>query len=104
VVVAGGSHWREGSTETLEFHMRESGLGLRARLAAGARLAPLILRVGPDGEAAIELRAVDDLEPLRAALAGMVEAATSDPDAPLGRGPLRPRAVLDALETALEPG
>jgi hypothetical protein len=104
LVVAGGSHQREASTEILELHLRESGLGLRARLAAGERLAPLTMRIEPGGGAAIELRAVDDLTPLRAALAGMVEAATADPDAVLGAGPLRPRAVLDALAAALEPG
>ena len=85
-----------GEHRTLQLRLRESGLGLRARLAGGERLAPLQLRIGPDGEAALELRALDDLTPLRAALAGMVEAATADPDAALGR-PLRRRAVLDEL-------
>jgi hypothetical protein len=104
LVVAGGRHRRDAGAETLELHLRESGLGLRARLAAGERLAPLTLHTGADGEAAIELRAVDDLTPLRDALIGMIEAAGADPDAALGAGPLRPRAVLDALAAALEPG
>ena len=56
LVVAGGSYRREANTETLQLRLRESGLGLRARLAGGERLAPLQLRIGPDGEAAIELR------------------------------------------------
>jgi hypothetical protein len=34
----------------------------------------------------------------------MIEAAGAEPDAALGAGPLRPRAVLDALAAALEPG
>jgi hypothetical protein len=81
--------------------LRESGMGLRARLAGGERLERLILRIGPDGAAAIELRALDDLTPLRAALAGMVEAARVASDAALGAGPLRRRSVLDELAAAL---
>jgi hypothetical protein len=102
LVVAGGSHRREADTETMQLRLRESGWGLRARLASGEQLAPLQLRIGPDGEAAIELRTVDDLAPLRTALAGMVKAALADADAALGAGPLRRRAVLDELATALE--
>jgi hypothetical protein len=102
LVVAGGSHRREADTETMQLRLRESGWGLRARLASGEQLAPLQLRIGPDGEAAIELRTVDDLAPLRTALAGMVEAALADADAALGAGPLRRRAVLDELAAALE--
>jgi hypothetical protein len=52
--------------------------------------------------ASIELRAVDDLAPLRAALAGLVEAASADAHAALGAGPLRRRAVLDELAAMLE--
>jgi hypothetical protein len=104
LVVAGGSHRREASIETMQLRLRESGLGLRARLAGGEQLAPLQLRIGPDGEAALELRAVDDLAPLRAALTGMVERALADPGAAVGAGPLRRRAVLDELAAALEPG
>jgi hypothetical protein len=104
LVVAGGSYRREANAETLQLRLRESGLGLRARLASGEQLAPLQLRIGPEGEAAIELAAVDDLAPLRTALAGMVEAALADADAALGAGPLRRRAVLDELAAALEPG
>jgi hypothetical protein len=103
LVVAGGSYRREANTETLQLRLRESGLGLRARLAGGERLTPLQLRIGPDGEAALELRALDDLASLRAALAGMVEAAVADPGAALSAGPLRRRAVLDELAAALEP-
>ena len=102
LVVAGGSHRREGSTEALELRLRERGLGLRARLAGGERLAPVMLRIGQDGKTAIELSVVDDLSPLRAALAGMVEAASADPGAALGAGPLRRRAVLRELADALD--
>ena len=99
LVVAGGSYRREANTETLQLRLRER-VGAPRRLAGGERLAPLQLRIGPDGEAALELRALDDLAPLRAALAGMVEAAVADPDAALGAGPLRRRAVLDELAAA----
>ena len=103
LIVAGGSPIAVASTETFELRLRESGLRLRARLAGGERLAPLTLHIRPDGMVAIELRAVDDLTPLRAALAGMVEAALADPSAAaLGAGPLRRRAVLDELAVALE--
>jgi hypothetical protein len=101
LVVAGGTHGREANADRLELRLRESGMGLRARLAGGERLEPLILRIGPDGAAAIELRTLDDLTPLRAAVAGMVEAARVDSDAALGAGPLRRRAVLDELAAAL---
>jgi hypothetical protein len=101
LVVAGGANGGEARTETIELRLRESGLGLRARLAGGERLAPLGLRVGTAGEAMVELRAVDDLAPLRAGVAGMVEAAAGDPDAALGAGPLRRRALLDELAAAL---
>jgi hypothetical protein len=102
LVVAGGTHRREASSETLELSLRESALGLHARLAGGERLTPLTLRIGPDDEITIELGAVDDLAPLRGAVAGMIETALADPDAGLGAGPLRRRAVLDALATALD--
>jgi hypothetical protein len=101
LVVAGGTHGREANADRLELRLRESGMGLRARLAGGERLEPLILRIGPDGAAAIELRTLDDFTPLRAAVAGMVEAARVDSEAALGAGPLRRRAVLDELAAAL---
>jgi hypothetical protein len=104
LVVVGGSPRRAAGAATWELDLRESGLRLRARLATGERLAPLTLRMGADGMVAIELRALDDLAPLRGAVEGMIEAAGAEPDAALGAGPLRPRAVLDALAAALEPG
>lgn len=102
LVVAGGRYGREANADTLELRLRESGSGLRARLAGGARLEPPTLHIRPDGTAAIELRAVDDLAPLRAAVAGMIEAARVDPNAGLGAGPLRRRAVLAELAAALD--
>jgi hypothetical protein len=102
LVVAGGTHAREANTEIFEVRLRESGLGLRARLAAGERLASPTLHIQPDGTAVLELRALDDLAPLRAAVAGLVEAALVDPDAALGAGPLRRRAVLDELAATLD--
>jgi hypothetical protein len=102
LVVAGGTHAREANAEIFEVRLRESGLGLRARLAGGERLGSPTLHIQPDGTAVLELRALDDLAPLRAAVAGLVEAALVDPDAALGAGPLRRRAVLDELAAALD--
>ena len=81
--------------------MREAGLGLAARLPGGERVTPVVLRLGEDGAAGVELGLVDDLAPLRGALSGMVATATTRPTAALGAGPLRRRAVLMELSAAL---
>jgi hypothetical protein len=60
------------------------------------------VHIRPDATTVIELRALDDLAPLRAAVAGMIEAARVDPSAALGAGPLRRRAVLAELAAALD--
>ena len=99
IVVGGG---RAAGGDTLEFRLREAGLGLSGRLAGGERLAPVTLHLGQDGAAAIDLGIVDDLEPLRGAMTIMAEAASADPAAALGAGPLRRRAVLAELAAALD--
>jgi hypothetical protein len=101
LVVADGSRRREPGVDTMELRLREAGLGLAARLASGERVAPLVLRIGQDGEAEIDLRVLDDLGPLRAAVARMVEAAGPRGSA-LGAGALRRRAVLAELRAALD--
>jgi hypothetical protein len=98
LMVSGGSQ-RAPESDTTKVWLREAGLGLSARLSSGERLAPVALRIGDDGTAEAELGVVDDLEPLRVALTGMVE----DPAAALGAGPLRRRAILAALAGALAP-
>jgi hypothetical protein len=101
LTVAGGLAQRELDTLTLVLPLREAALGLSARLASGERLAPLVLRLAPDGAAELELAALDDLVPLGAAVERMIERAATDPDAALGAGPLRRRAVLGELAAAL---
>jgi hypothetical protein len=102
LLVAGGAHRRAGSSEILELRLRERGLGLRARLAGGERVTPLTVRTAADGKAALGLRVVDDLGPLRSAVGAMVDAASAEPDAALGFGPLRRRAILRELAAALD--
>jgi hypothetical protein len=102
LVVAGGRYGRESNADALQIRLRESGAGLRARLADGARLEPPTLHIRPDATAIMELRVLDDLAPLRAAVAGMIEAARVDPSAALGAGPLRRRALLGELAAALD--
>ena len=99
--VAGGFAQRELDALTLVLPLREAALGLSARLASGERLTPLVLRLATDGAGEIELAALDDLGPLRAAVALMVERTATDPNAALGAGPLRRRAVLGELAAAL---
>ena len=104
LIVAGGHRLPDRGADALELSLREAGLGLAARLPGGERLTPVILRLGEDGTAEIELGLVDDLAPLRAALSRMVEAAAAHPTAALGAGPLRRRAVLAELSAALSDG
>jgi hypothetical protein len=104
LIVAGGARLPAGSADALELSLREAGLGLAARLPGGERLTPMILRLGADGAAEIELGLVDDLAPLRGALSRMVDAAAAGPTAALGAGPLRRRAVLSELSAALSDG
>jgi hypothetical protein len=99
--VVGGFAQRELDALTLVLPLRERALGMAARLATGERLAPLVLRLAPDDVGEIELAAIDDLVPLRTAVAGMVARAATDPNAALGAGPLRRRAVLGELAAAL---
>ncbi|HSA81915.1 MAG TPA: hypothetical protein VLE23_13955 [Geminicoccaceae bacterium] len=100
LIVVGGGPAAGG--DALELQLREAGLGLSGRLASGERLASVALHIAQDGAAAIDLGVVDDLEPLRAAVRLMVQAASTDPAAALGVGPLRRRAVLAALAAALD--
>jgi hypothetical protein len=104
LIVAGGARLPEGSADALELSLREAGLGLAARLPGGERVAPVILRLGEEGAAEIELGLVDDLAPLRGALSRMVETASTRQTAALGAGPLRRRAVLSELSAALSDG
>ena len=97
LIVAGGARLQDARADALELSLREAGLGLAARLPGGERLTPVVLRLGEDGAAEVELGLVDDLAPLRGALSRMVEAATARPTAALGAGPLRRRAVLAEL-------
>jgi hypothetical protein len=100
--VVGGFARRDSPAPTLVLPVREAALGLTARLASGERLAPLVLRLSADAAGEIELAAVDDLVPLRTAVARMVEAAEADESAALGAGPLRRRAVFAELAAALD--
>ncbi len=104
LIVAGGARLQDASADALELSLREAGLGLAARLPGGERVTPVVLRLGEDGAAGVELGLVDDLAPLRGALSGMVETATTRPTAALGAGPLRRRAVLMELSAALSEG
>jgi hypothetical protein len=100
--VVGGFAQGDTPAPTLVLPVREAALGLTARLASGERLAPLVLRLSADAAGKIELAAVDDLVPLRTAVARMVEAAEADESAALGAGPLRRRAVFAELAAALD--
>jgi hypothetical protein len=104
LIVAEGHRLPDRGVDALEFSLREAGLGLAARLPGGERLTPVVLRLGEGGAAEIELGLVADLAPLRNALSRMVEAATANPTAALGSGPLRRRAVLAELSAALSDG
>jgi hypothetical protein len=61
----------------------------------------LVAHLGTNGTGEIETAVIDDLAPLRSAVAGMVETAAADAGAALGSGPLRRRAVLAELTAAL---
>lgn len=102
LAVTGGSAQRAAGAWSLVMQVREGALGLTARLASGERLAPPVLRLTAENAGEIELAAIDDLGPLRAAVARMVAAAEADPGAALAAGPLRRRAVLAELKAALE--
>jgi hypothetical protein len=102
LVVTGGFAERGAGTRSLVLQLREGALGLTARLARGERLAPSVLQLTAEDGGEIELAAIDDLGPLRAAVTRMVGAAEADPGAALAEGPLRRRAVLAELKAALE--
>jgi hypothetical protein len=99
--VTGGSVRREAGSDALAIELREATLGLSARLASGERLAPLTVQRGANGMGEVRVVVIDDLVPLRSAVARMVEAARSDATAALGAGPLRRRAVLAEIRAAL---
>ena len=99
--VTGGSVRRDADSQVIELDLREAALGLSPRLASAERLAPLVVHLGANGTGEIETAVIDDLAPLRSAVAGMVETAAADPGAALGSGPLRRRAVLAELTAAL---
>jgi hypothetical protein len=101
LIVTGGSLRHDAGSDWSELELREATLGLSARLASGERLGPLTVQLGANGTNDVETAAIDDLAPLRSAVAGMVEAARSDATAALGSGPLRRRAVLAELTSAL---
>lgn len=97
LLIDGGSIASERRPETFRLDLREAGAGLRARLLSGVRITGFLLRrYGPQGVA--EIATVDDLNALDAALRRL---AAGDADA-LGPGPLRRRAVLAALDAALD--
>jgi hypothetical protein len=100
--VVGGRAQQDAGVRTLVLQVREAALGLTARLASGERLAPLRLRLTAEDGGVIEIAAIDDLVPLRAAIGRMVAAAEVDAGAALAAGPLRRRALLAELEAALE--
>jgi hypothetical protein len=100
--VVGGRAEQAADVRTLVLQVREAALGLTARLASGERLAPLRLRLTEEDGGMIEIAAIDDLIPLRAAIGRMVAAAEVDAGAALAWGPLRRRALLAELEAALE--
>jgi hypothetical protein len=102
LAVTGGSAERAAGTHSLVLQVREGALGLTARLASGERLAHPVLRLTAENGGEIELAAIDDLGPLRAAVTRMVAAAAADLGAALAEGPLRRRAVLAELKAALE--
>jgi hypothetical protein len=98
--VVGGRAQQEAGVRTLVLQVREAALGLTARLASGERLAPLRLQLTAEDDGMIEIAAIDDLVPLRAAIGRMVAAAEVDAGAALAAGPLRRRALLAELEAA----
>jgi hypothetical protein len=104
LIVAGGARPGDAGAGALELSLREAGLGLAARLPGGERLTPVVLRLGEEEGAEIELGLVDDLDPLRGALARMVVTGTTRQTAALAAGPLRRRAVLSELSAALSDG
>ena len=97
--VAGGTVETETQGERLRIALREGATGLSARLATGESLSALSLTIKRSGAAEAEVAVHDDLSPLRDALRRLAEASLDDH--PLGPGPLRRRALLAALETAL---
>ena len=99
--VTGGSVRQDAGSEAIRLELREAALGLSPRLASAERLAPLVVHLGTNGTGEIETAVIDDLAPLRSAVAGMVETAAADAGAALGSGPLRRRAVLAELTAAL---
>ena len=99
--VAGGSARHTAGSDAIAIELRETTLGLSARLASGERLAPLMVGLGANGTGEVETAVIDDLAPLRSAVAGMVETAATNVGAALGSGPLRRRAVLAELTAAL---
>lgn len=82
----------------VQVELREAGLGLAPRLPSGERIQSLRL-----GEAEGEFASVDDLAPLRAAVATLVAAASKGDGAALSEGPLRRRAIVRELAAALAP-
>ena len=96
-----GGLTRSGAAgSVIQVELREAGLGLAPRLPSGERIQSLRLRMD-DAEG--ELASVDDLAPLRAAVATLVAATSMADDAALSQGPLRRRAILRELSAALVP-
>jgi hypothetical protein len=87
----------------LRLDLREAAHGLNARLLTGERLGPLLLRLDDRAALIAAVVVTDDTAPLQDAVTSMIARAASDPDAALGAGPPRRRAVLAELAAALGP-